>query len=240
MYNTLAKFYDKFMGEQVYEKWLSFVLEGIKGSNCGVDFGCGTGKFTLEMIRRGLDVYGVDLSPQMLAAAEYSAKSKGIKARFVLGDIRNFTFMKKVEFITALCDTFNYIKSPLPVFKHLYNNLKSGGKVMFDVSSEYKLKNILGGQTYSETLDDITYIWHNSLFKNRVEMELTFFEKVDNGSDVALYKKSIDCQTQYIHKTDDILQMLDDAGFSAESYGNFAKNPPKATDERVHFIAIKH
>lgn len=48
-----------------------------------LDAGCGTGRVAIELARRGLDVVGVDLDPQMLAAA----RRKAPQLRWVEADL---------------------------------------------------------------------------------------------------------------------------------------------------------
>ncbi len=198
--------------------------------------GCGSGRFTVNFQKRGYDVYGVDKSPEMLNMAVRYAKNCGADVRYVLGYVLNFKFIKPPQNVTAMCDTFNYIKDPYPAFKNIYNSLECGGIFIFDISTEYKLIQILGNNTYSDTRDDITYIWNNFLDKKltKVDMELTFFEK-----EGLLYKKSVEKQCQYVHNTEKLLSLLKDAGFEAEVYSGMSKLRAKPTDERVHFVAVK-
>jgi len=46
-----------------------------------LDVGCGVGRWSLAMARRGADVTGVDLSPSMVAEASRRAEAEGLSAR---------------------------------------------------------------------------------------------------------------------------------------------------------------
>ena len=52
------------------------------------ELACGTAPYLQEWHRRGIAYCGLDLSPQMLAAARAKADRAGISARFVEGDLR--------------------------------------------------------------------------------------------------------------------------------------------------------
>ena len=56
-----------------------------------LDVGCGTGGHAFELSKRGYQVTGVDLSAEMLAAAQLKAETLDVsqKPLFVLGDARN-------------------------------------------------------------------------------------------------------------------------------------------------------
>lgn len=221
-----------------YGGWAKYVRSFLADKKSGVDFACGSGKFTLELIKAGYDVYGVDISSQMLSKAKANALKEGIKAEFLLGDMEKFEFIRPPRFVTAMCDAVNYLKDPARAFANIYAGLGSGGVFVFDISSSYKLTEILGNNTYSDSRGDMTYIWNNFLDikRRKVDMELTFFENAGNG----LYKKSTEEQTQYIHEKDDILQKLLSVGFrSVETDDKTRFCGEKQIGERIHFIAYK-
>lgn len=53
-----------------------------------LDIGCGTGRHSIELARRGYDVTGLDLSADMLARAGAKAREAGVRVRFVRSDAR--------------------------------------------------------------------------------------------------------------------------------------------------------
>lgn len=235
MYDGLAEFYDLFMWDVDYDAWCDLVDGHLPKGGRGVDVGCGSGAFTGRLYRRGHQVIGIDLSPEMIAIAQKNAKNAGENIDFFVADAEKLKLCEKVDFITALCDVVNYIKKPIDFFKNTYNNLKEGGVFIFDISSEYKLKKILGDNVYTEERDNVIYVWSNSLFYNRVEMFLSFFRKDADGR----YTRFDEEQTQYIHKEEYLTKLLLEAGFeSVSSSCDFGK-AKKKTAQRIHFIAKK-
>ena len=221
-----------------YGAWIRYVRSFLGGRKSGADLACGSGKFTLGLVKAGYSVYGADLSPQMLERAKDNARKEGVKAEFLLGNMETFAFIRPPEFVTAMCDGVNYLKDPSKAFSNIYRNLQQDGVFIFDISSEYKLTEILGNNTYSDSRGDITYIWNNFLDekKRKVDMELTFFERTDGG----LYKKSVETQSQYIHKTEDLKQKLYSSGFAKVTVDDsFIACGEKEKAERIHFIAYK-
>ena len=78
-----------------------------------------------------------------------------------------------------MCDVFNYLPSIREfekVAKKVYNALNVGGKFIFDVSSENKLLKMANEQ-YFEDREDITYLWCNSLLRNKLIMSIAYFQK---------------------------------------------------------------
>jgi SAM-dependent methyltransferase len=235
MYDGLSEFYNLFMQDVDYNGWCDFICEHIIGSKNGMDVGCGSGTLTLMLKQRGYDVFGVDLSPEMIAIAQKNAKKTANNVNFAVADAEKIKLDKKLDFITATCDVVNYLKNPFDFFKNTYNNLNEDGIFIFDVSSEYKLKKILGDNVYTEERNGVVYVWSNVLRKNKVDMFLSFFRQDADGR----YTRFDEEQTQYIHTQAFLEKMLYDVGFSSvSSFADFGKKLEKNSD-RIHFIAKK-
>jgi len=75
-----------------------------------VDFGCGPGRHTLELARRGFEVTGVDRTVEFLAAVEASAQQEGLVVATVLGEFSSCDLPAR-RFELALCVglTFGYL-----------------------------------------------------------------------------------------------------------------------------------
>ncbi|MBR2988595.1 MAG: class I SAM-dependent methyltransferase [Clostridia bacterium] len=239
MYEKLADYYDIFMYDVPYDEWCEYLTKYLPKNGVGMDIGCGTGAFTIRLVKNGYDVTGVDISPQMLRIAQNNAKKERLAVNFALSGAENFTTHHALDFITANCDVVNYLKNPRKFFARAYQKLNDNGVFIFDISSAFKLKNVLGNQVYTENRNEVTYIWENFYDEKRrkVDMKLTFFAPNGNG----LYEKSEDEQTQFIHETNDLLGLLTAVGFKkVEVFGFLSQNQPKASEERIHFIAYKY
>lgn len=78
-----------------------------------LDLGCGTGRWSEELARRGWDVAGVDVVPRAIAAARRRADEAGVEVDFVEGDVTalrdldigsGFSFFLDVECFNHLSD----------------------------------------------------------------------------------------------------------------------------------------
>lgn len=70
-----------------------------------LDVGCGTGRHSLELARRGYEtVTGVDLSPSMLAQAQDKAAAEGLQVTFVQQDARRLAFERAFDVALMLCE----------------------------------------------------------------------------------------------------------------------------------------
>lgn len=237
MYEALSEFYDAFVDEQYYRMWKDYVCSFLGGAKSGADVGCGTGIFTVEFMRRGYDVIGVDSSRSMLDIAFNRAMREGLKPKFVCCDAKDLALPRKVDFITALNDVVNYMKEPYEFFRAAEKNLSVGGILLFDISSKYKLENVLAGNVFTDSTADATYIWQNSkpVRGKYIDMNLKFFKKEKEGN----YSLSTEEQRQYIHTVSDIKNQLQHCGFSVSVYSDLTLTAPKPKSERIHFRAVK-
>jgi len=90
-----------------YKKWADYIEEifkinGVKPSLIA-DLGCGTGSFCIEMDKRGYDMIGIDLSPDMLDCAK--KKSEGRDILYLNQDMSNFELYGTVDAIVCLMDS---------------------------------------------------------------------------------------------------------------------------------------
>ena len=68
-----------------------------------LDVGCGPGRHSLAMAKRGLDVVGVDIAERFIELARASAAADSLSARFERGDARALTFADEFDVVLSLC-----------------------------------------------------------------------------------------------------------------------------------------
>lgn len=240
-YTILAKFYDKLSYDCDYEKWSQY-LYGLISSRVGplargADVACGSGRITVMLKKSGLDLFGVDISTQMLSAAVENAAKERVKIEFIQSDMAQFKAHRKLDFIVCANDGINYVERGklARCFKNFHKNLSSKGVLLFDISSEYKLKNILGNSVFFEDTDEFTYIWNNKLSDEAVGMDLIFF--VREGANYLRFEEN---HIQYIYQIEEIERNLLAAGFSKVMAFDFlTESPPRESSERIQFLALK-
>ncbi len=113
IYERFAYFYVKGTYPQYSERMVELlpaVLErfGAKPQTI-LDIACGEGTFAVAMAKKGLQVTGVDLSPQMLQFARKRAEQENVKVEFILQDMRSLTFEERFDLATCWFDSLNYL-----------------------------------------------------------------------------------------------------------------------------------
>ncbi len=241
MYTVLSKFYDNLMYDCDYYKWSQYfyscILEGRSGKIQGLELGSGSGEMTIRLKKLGLDICGLDISEEMLAIAYQKALAQKVKVMFLEGSCVDFEYRKNLDFIIAPIDCFSYItcEQLKKTIQNAHAHLKSGGVFMFDIRSQHELECVHANNLFFEDAGDICWFWENKLESDRVDMNITIFEKIEN-----LFKKHIEKQTFYIHKTTDVVDFLEQSGFeNIQLFADPDKNEFKEESQKLCVLCTK-
>lgn len=100
-----------------------------------LDIGCGTGRHSIELARRGYSVVGIDLSESQLKRAEQKASEQHLTVNFIQHDARNLPFVHEFDLAIMLCEgAFPLMETDEMNFSILQNAavaLRPGGKLIF-------------------------------------------------------------------------------------------------------------
>ncbi|OQA00434.1 MAG: Ubiquinone biosynthesis O-methyltransferase [Planctomycetes bacterium ADurb.Bin412] len=137
LFTDYAQSYDKEAYTQGTLGECDFIEQEIRGDKTVkiLDIGCGTGRHTIELTRRGYTVTGIDLSESQLQHARRKAEGQGLKIDFQRHDARTPHFTKAFELVIMLCEGgFSLMETDEMNFQILQNAaaaLKPGGKFIF-------------------------------------------------------------------------------------------------------------
>ena len=102
-----------------------------------LDVGCGTGLLTEKIGETGAVVIGIDSSEEMVAKAKQSFPN----IQFFVKDATDFSF--KESFDAAFSNaTFHWIKKQDKAIQCVYNNLKHGGRFVYEMGAKHNIENI--------------------------------------------------------------------------------------------------
>ncbi len=186
MYRDFAKVYDELMYDAPYDNWYKLIVEiykkyDFKGRSI-LDLACGTGELTSKLAE-DYELTGVDISEDMLEIAQIKSYEMGSKIRYINQDIRNLELFKEYDSIISFCDGFNYLIMDDDLdraFESVDKYLKKDGLFLLEISSDYKLKHIIGDSIFADSSDDVSYIWENEYKEPILEFDLSIFIKYND------------------------------------------------------------
>lgn len=234
-YKEFSQIYDLLM-DMDYEKWTSFIMNKVGGKRNILEAACGTGNITKLLADNNYKVTAFDLSEDMLMRA-YEKLKRSPMVRFLNQNMVDFQIDDKFEAAICCCDGINYLtKDEVGLFfKRIHHHLGEGSKFIFDMSTPYKYDKMFC-DTYVYDDGDIFYVWENELIDNgTVNIEINFFVREINK-----FNRITEVQTQYVYSTEEIINMLKDAGFSnIEIFDDYNEVKCSDTSLRAVFTADK-
>ena len=134
IYDELAELYDLIYSGDFDIEFYEDEAKKLKGPV--LEIGCGTGRVLLELLKKGIDIEGLDISKEMLKILKSKAKLLGLKPKVYKADMRKFSLKKKYSMIIVPYRSFLHLstdKDRVAALKNMYNHLKKGGKLIIHV-----------------------------------------------------------------------------------------------------------
>lgn len=120
----------------IFSSRRKYVLEmfDLKGGKV-LDIGCGPGVLTGEFLKRGCQVWNIDISEAMVKKAKerFKPERDSDKAYFEVGDIEKLKFPDGFFDGIVCAGVLEYLLSDSLALKEIYRTLKPGGEVIFTV-----------------------------------------------------------------------------------------------------------
>lgn len=159
-YDKMAPYYDKFMeeGESKQEDEIKLVKLALPNCCRVLDVGCGTGRISIILQKEGYNVFGLDLSEEMITIA----RNKGL-IRTYIGDFLDFNYKNNsFDGIISLHTGFSYIKDDIimkRVIKKCKDLLVDKGVILWDSpnANYYSSKRILKWSAGNKIVETICY-----------------------------------------------------------------------------------
>ena len=133
---------------------------GLQRGDRVLDVGCGPGRHALALARLGLDVVGVDRSPDFLRIATEAARAEDLPATFVEQDVRALDFSAEFDAAICLCQGgFGLLggRAEPGVFGRIAAALRPGGRLALTAFSVAFVVRFL---EEGETFDPATGVLH--------------------------------------------------------------------------------
>ena len=206
-----------------------------------LDIGCGTGRHSIELSKRGYSVTGIDLSKSQLQRAKQKAAEESLKIDFQKLDARTPHFLNAFELVIMLCEgAFPLMETDEMNFQILQNAskaLKNTGKLIFTTLNGlfplfHSVKDFLAAKKKDGTATCKKYSFDLMTFRDHNIIEFTD----DSGN-----KKSLNCNERY-YVPSEINWLLKSLNFKSinifgAKLGAFSRSD-KLTDEDFEMLVI--
>ncbi|MBP6385763.1 MAG: class I SAM-dependent methyltransferase [Pseudarcicella sp.] len=157
---------------ETFMKHLTDYLE-ISQDKKVMDLACGKGRHAIFLNKLGLDVTGLDLSPQSILFAKQYENSR---LHFYEHDMRQIYAEKEFDIILNLFTSFGYFdteKENIKAFQSAARSLKKGGKFVLDFFNTNLIIKHLEKQTTVKR-DEILFEIHKKIENNIILKDISF------------------------------------------------------------------
>lgn len=110
-------------------------LEHMEGKKI-LEVMAGSGRITIPLLEKGLNVEGTDYSPQMLASCRKRLAERGLSTNLYEADLQKLSLPHQYEAIIIPAGSFLLIEDreqSLQALKRLYDHLLPGGRLILDL-----------------------------------------------------------------------------------------------------------
>ncbi len=248
IYHDLAPFYDAMNAEIAYDDWADAADRVIRCSvksqaPCVLDLGCGTGSMTIALAKRGYEMVGLDLSPEMLSVAYDRANAEGVgeKIQWTQQDMCDFSLLGHVDAVISTLDCLNHLPTPAKLracFLRVADVLAPGGVFLFDLNSKRQFEEVYADEVYTMETDEAFCVWQNDYHPStkRCDFWITLFRMTQDGR----YIRSDSHETERYYPLVTVKKSLEEAGITLQGVaGHYDGRPVCGEDTRWYCLATR-
>jgi len=130
-YGLMVRYWDLLRGDTSTWEDRFFYLNVIKKYGGPVlDIGCGAGRLILDFLSQGIDIDGIDNSPEMISLCKQNAERKGLKPNLYVQSMTELQLPRKYKSILVPSSSMQLLLEPslpLQAMQRFYEQLESGG-----------------------------------------------------------------------------------------------------------------
>lgn len=242
IYDRYAEIYDQSGQIGFSLRMIPYLLEilerrGFEG-RAMLDLACGTGTVALAFAQRGWRVYGVDASAAMLAQARRKAAEVGLPLLLSQQDMRSFTLPERVDLVTCLFDSLNYlltVEDLQQTFSRVAASLQPEGLFICDMNTIWALSQIWDHNSYFSESEGLSVVMQSEYNAEAHIASVKLVAFVKRGE---LYERLEETHVERAYPERTISAALRRAGLRVqERYECFTLHPPRPQSPRILWIA---
>jgi 2-polyprenyl-3-methyl-5-hydroxy-6-metoxy-1,4-benzoquinol methylase len=214
LFENYAHTYDREAFTQGTLQEVSFIEQeiGYDKTKRILDIGCGTGRHSIELAKRGYIVTGVDLSESQLQCAREKASKAGVRIQFERHDARDLKFNHEFDVALILCEGgFPLMETDemnFAILSGAARALKSGGTfIVTTLNAFYPLTHSLEEFMNASIVEGAS---SEHAFDRMTLRDTSTFEGTDDNGQI----RTLHCNERY-YMPSEITWMLKSLGFSS-------------------------
>lgn len=200
-----------------------------------LDLGCGPGRHSLELARRGYQVTGIDRTRRFIENAAHTAEVENLGLEFLLADMRQFSRSTYYESVISMFTSFGYFEDPNEnqrVLDNVYLSLKPGGTFLIELMGKEILARIFRERDWQE-IDGVYHLQERRIAKNWSWLENRWLLISENEK----HEYHVD---HWVYSGFELAVMLKEAGFeTVKLFGGIDGSPFDNEARRLVAVATK-
>lgn len=132
-FDRWANFYDIIYGD--YDEDIAFYEKEAAKAKRVLELACGTGRIYLRLLKKGIDAYGIDISPRMIKILKNKAAAKGLRPRVSVAGMADFRLAQRFDLVIIPFRAFLHlvtVKEQLRALKNIRRHLLPGGRLILN------------------------------------------------------------------------------------------------------------
>lgn len=210
-----------------------------------LDLGCGVGRHSLELARRGFKVTGVDRTATYLAQAKEKSDRDKLQIEWIQADMRQFHRDGAFDLVVNLLTSFGYFKDPaedLRVIENVHASLKPSGQLVMELMGKEILARIFKPSDWHRQSDGTLLLEEREVAEDWSRLKVRWIiiknQKRDASSElVSRYEHQFELR---LYSANELEQLLNTVGFAEVCvYGSLEGKPYNHEAERLVMVARK-
>ena len=209
-----------------------------QGGERVLDLACGSGRHSLELVRQGFSVVGVEISSELVEIARREAKEQGLEATFIEGDLRELEFEDEFDIVLNLNDGavgyFETDEENHRTFEVISRALRQGGQNLIQVPNVLYARARLPQRSWIPSSNMIELVEHRWNKKDRymegAMIPLRFGENLENLDDRIEFR-------QRLYTVDELREIYASVGMTFERVFHGNGRPKEPTEAQFEIFA---
>jgi SAM-dependent methyltransferase len=248
-YGLMVKYWDLLRGDTSNWEDRFFFLEVIKKyGQPALDIGCAAGRLLIDYLLQGIDIDGVDISPEMIALCKHNAEKKGLNPNLYVQSMTELNLPRKYKTILVPSSSLQLLLEPgqpLQALRRFYDHLEPGGVFATPFMTLWKEGDALEGEMTREATrpeDGATVrrkSWWRFDLETNMEDTRDVYEVVKDGQ-VVESEIHEQAPATLSYTQPEAVALFEQAGYqNIQVFSGFTFEPVKPEDTTFSVLGVK-